>query len=132
MILEEDISFLKHIGGVIIDMNEGYCELGFDVQEMHKQHLGIVHGGAIATLADNAGWYAVMSLLGEMQTCVTIEMKVNYLKPASGENLLAQAKVINRTKKTAFSVIEIFSKDILVAYASATYMIISESKEKNV
>jgi uncharacterized protein (TIGR00369 family) len=85
-----------------------------------------VHGGAIATLADHCGWYAVISELEVGYTSVTIELKVNYLKPALGQRLLAVAEVINRTKRTAFAVIKLYSKELLVAYATGTYHIIDE------
>ncbi len=95
------------------------------------QHLGVVHGGAIATLADHCGWYAVISQLDPGYTSVTIELKINYLRPASGERLLAEARVINRTRRTAFAVVEIYVAESLVAYATATYSIVDEERLKN-
>ena len=90
----------------------------------------MVHGGAIATLSDHAGWYAVISELEKGFTSVTIELKINYLKPANGSILIAEAKVVNRSRRTAFATIEIFAKDILVAYATATYSIVDEERLK--
>ena len=89
----------------------------------------MVHGGAIATLADHAGWYAAVSKIELGQTCVTIELKINYLKPAFKDSIIAKAKVLNRSRKTVFVIIKLFDDDILVAYATATYSIISEKKE---
>jgi len=127
-LLPEDIGFLEYIGGELIDLGDGYAQLAFEIQPHHTQHLGVVHGGAIATLADHCGWYAVISQLDKEFTSVTIELKINYLKPAKGEILTAEAKVVNRTKKTAFTTIEIFAKDTLVAFATATYSIIDEKR----
>ncbi len=125
---KEDIDFLKHIGGEVVDFDDGYAQLAFEIQPYHKQHLGVVHGGAIATLADHAGWYAVISGLDSGYTSATIEIKINYLKPANGDILIAEAKVLNRTKRTAFVTIEIFAKNILVAYATGTYAVIDENR----
>ncbi len=125
-ICKDDIDFLKHIGGKLIDFSHGYAKLGFKIQNYHKQHLGVVHGGAIATLADHSGWYAVISGLDSDYTSATIEIKINYLKPAKGDILIAKAKVINRTKRTAFATIEVFAEDILVAYATGTYAILQD------
>ena len=130
-ICKDDIDFLKHIGGEIIDFGDGYAQLGFEIQSYHMQHLGVVHGGAIATLADHTGWYAVISQLDNNFTSVTIEIKINYLKPARGDILTATAQVLNRTKRTAFVTIEIFAKDTLVAYATGTYAIVND-RENNV
>jgi len=126
----KDIDFLEYIGGELIDLSDGYAQLAFEIRPHHKQHLGVVHGGAIATLADHCGWYAVISELDKGFTSVTIELKINYLKPAIGEILLAEARIVNRSKRTAFATIEIFAKDTLVAFATATYSIIDESKMK--
>ena len=133
-IIKEDIGFLKYIGAEVIDCSSGYAQLAFEIKPHHKQHLGVVHGGAIATLADHTGWYAVVSELDEGSTSVTIEIKINYLKPAKGDILKAEAKVVNRTKRTAFATVEIFAKDTLVAYATGTYAIVDEQKtvENNV
>ena len=125
-ICKNDIDFLKHIGGKIIDFDDGYAKLAFEIQPYHKQHLGVVHGGAIATLADHAGWYAVISGLDSKYTSATIEIKINYLKPANGDILIAKAKVVNRTKRTAFATIEIFAQDLLVAYATGTYAVMDD------
>jgi len=129
-ISSEDIGFLKHIGGELLDLGDGYAQLAFEIQPYHKQHLGVVHGGAIATLADHSGWYAVISELENGFTSVTIELKINYLKPANGSILIAEAKVVNRSRRTAFVTVEIFAKDTLVAYATGTYSIVDEEKLK--
>lgn len=127
-IIEEDIGFLKHIGAEVMDCSSGYAQLAFEIKPYHKQGHGVVHGGAIATLADHTGWYAVVSNLDEGFTSVTIEIKINYLKPANGDILKAEAKVVNQTKRTAFTTIEIFAKDTLVAYATGTYAIVDEKR----
>ncbi len=126
----KDVDFLEYIGGELMDLGDGYAQLAFEIQPHHTQHLGVVHGGAIATLADHCGWYAVISELDVGFTSVTIELKINYLKPAIGEILKAEARVVNRTRRTAFATIEIFAKDTMVAFATATYSIIDESKQR--
>ena len=127
-IIEDDKGFLKYIGAEVVDCDNGSAELAFAIKPHHKQHMGVVHGGAIATLADHTGWYAVISLLDDGYTSATIELKTNFLKPANGDVLKAVAKVVNKTKRTVFATIEVFAKDTLVAYATGTYAIIDESK----
>jgi uncharacterized protein (TIGR00369 family) len=125
---EQDIDFLKYIGGEVLDLDNGYAQLGFEVQPHHKQHFGVVHGGAIATLADHCGWCAAVSVLEPMYSAVTIEIKINYLKPAKGQILKAAARVVNQSKRTIFTTIELFSKDTLVAYATGTYHVLDEQR----
>ena len=127
----KDKDFLRYIGGKLIELKEGSAQLAFEVKNHHKQHLNVVHGGAIATLADHCGWYAVISQLDKGYTSVTIELKINYLKPAIGKRLIAKAEVVNRTKRTAFTTIKMYSKNTLVAFATATYSIVDEERLKN-
>ncbi len=125
---KRDIDFLKYIGGEVLDLDNGYAQIGFEVMPYHKQHFGVVHGGAIATLADHCGWCAAISVLEPGFSAVTIEIKINYLKPARDEFLKAEARVVNQSKRTIFTTIELFSKDTLVAYATGTFHILDESK----
>ncbi|MBL0709221.1 MAG: PaaI family thioesterase [Sulfurimonas sp.] len=125
---KEEMDFLKYIGGEVLELGDGYAKLGFDIKQHHKQLFGVVHGGAIATLADHCGWYAAVSVLKKEQTAVTIELKINYLKPADGEVLRAEARVVQKSKRTVFTTIELFSQDTLIAYSTATYHILTKKE----
>jgi len=91
--------------------------------------MGYVHGGVISSLAANTGWYAVISNLPEDKTAVTIEIKINYLKPAKRGTLKAIGKVLKLGKKVAFAVVELYADKELVAYATGTYAILDYNKE---
>lgn len=73
---------------------------------------------------------AVISNLPEDKTAVTIEIKINYLKPAKRGTLKAIGKVLKLGEKVAFAVVELYSDKELVAYATGTYAILDYSKEK--
>lgn len=66
--------------------------------EFLQQH-GAAHGGVISYLVDNALTFAGGSVLGEK--VVTVEFKVNYIRPAKGERLIATATVEGSTQRTA-------------------------------
>ncbi len=76
----------------------GKAELTLTVRDELKQQHGFVHGGVVSYLADNALTYAGGSVLGDS---VTSEYKINYLRPALGQTLLARASVISAGKKQA-------------------------------
>jgi uncharacterized protein (TIGR00369 family) len=51
-----------------------------------EQHHGFIHGGIITTLADSAAGLAGVSLLEEVElTCITVELKINFLRPAHSD-----------------------------------------------
>ncbi len=116
--------FLEHIGGRLIRYDKGSAEVELSTMPYHLQHLGFIHGGVISTLMDNTGWYAAVSNLPEGCTSVTMEIKINYLKPASGAHLRALGKVIRQGKKTSFVTIELHDADNLVAFATGTYAVL--------
>ena len=65
-----------------------------------QQYQGIVHGGAVASLADTAATFATNSLLGPEEDSITIELKLNYLKPGVGRHLEATGEVLHHGRKT--------------------------------
>lgn len=118
--------FLEHIGGKLDRYEKGHAEVELSTMPYHLQHLGFIHGGVISTLMDNTGWYAAVSNLPEGFTSVTMEIKINYLKPASGRDLRAIADVIRQGKKTSFVKIELYDGETLVAFATGTYAVLEE------
>jgi uncharacterized protein (TIGR00369 family) len=62
----------------------------------------IVHGGAIATLADEALASVAFTVAEEGETTVTADLKVDFFRAATPGRLLARATVRHRTKRLAF------------------------------
>jgi uncharacterized protein (TIGR00369 family) len=68
-----------------------------------------VHAGVIATMADHTGGYAAYTTVSEEYRILTIEFKINYFKPATGEFIVCRSKVINNGKKIKVSESEVFA-----------------------
>src|SRR5437762_5296759 len=62
----------------------------------------IVHGGAIATLADEALASVAFTVAEEGETTVTADLKIDFLRPAKPGRLVARATVRHRTRRLAF------------------------------
>jgi uncharacterized protein (TIGR00369 family) len=116
--------FLEHIGAELVGFSNGEATVELHTQDYHLQHLGFIHGGVISTLMDNTGWYAAVSALEDNKTAVTMEIKINYLKPASGDHLIATANVKRQGKSASFVTIELHDNDKLIAFATGTYAIL--------
>lgn len=86
------------LGTELTSFESGKAVLTLAVREELKQQHGFVHGGVVSYLADNALTYAGGSVLGN---CVTSEFKINYVRPAIGEKLIARASVLSSGKKQA-------------------------------
>ncbi|MGD9970197.1 MAG: PaaI family thioesterase [Sulfuricurvum sp.] len=116
--------FLEHIGAKLLDCDSGRARIELVTMPYHLQHLGFVHGGVISTLMDNTGWYAAVSNLPEGLTAVTMEIKINYLKPASGQHLIATGRILRQGRKTSFVTVELHDGNNLVAFATGTYAVL--------
>ncbi|WP_066152039.1 PaaI family thioesterase [Halalkalibacter krulwichiae] len=118
--------FWDYIGMEEVEMSEGYAEIKMIIKPEHTQRRGTVHGGVLATLIDAAVGSAVRTTQTEDQSSATIELKINYIRPAKGDYLLAKGKLSHRGKKVQVGTAEIFnSEGKMVAMGSATFMVIS-------
>ena len=92
--------FSNLLGAELHALEPGRAELRLPVRKDHLQQHGFVHGGAVSYLADNALTYAGGSVLAGPGV-VTSEYKINYLRPAKGETLIARASVLYAGKSQA-------------------------------
>ncbi len=74
---------------------------------------GQAHGGAIATLVDSTATFACSAMLGK--TVPTMNIRVDYLRPAAGTDLTATARVIRAGRTVALVDVEVHSGGKLVA-----------------
>lgn len=97
---------IANIGGSLVEAKPGYLVFAADMTaERHgfpTSRGPIVHGGAIATLADEALATVAFTLADEGQSTVTADLKVDFLRPARPGRLVARASVRHRTRRLAF------------------------------
>ena len=62
----------------------------------------IIHGGAIATLADECLATVAFTLAEEGEATVTADLKVDFLRPGKPGRFMARATVRHRTRRLAF------------------------------
>jgi len=110
------------VGAELRTFSTGLAELRIPIrQELLQQH-GFVHGGVISYAADNALTFAGGSALGP--GVVTSEFKVNYVRPAVGDALIARAVVVHAGKNQAVCRCDVFvvrdGRESLCAAAQGT------------
>lgn len=98
--------FSRLIGAELAAFSRGHCELHVPIGESVKQQHGFVHGGVLSYAADNALTYAGGSALG--LPVVTAEFKINYLRPAIGERLIARAEAVHTGKTQSVCRCDVF------------------------
>jgi len=98
--------FSTLIGAELVALSPGHCELHVPITDAVKQQHGFVHGGVLSYAADNALTYAGGTAL--RVPVVTSEFKINYVRPAIGERLIARAEAVHTGKSQAVCRCDVF------------------------
>lgn len=84
---------MKTLNASILDIQPGQVELKLPYSEALTQQNGFIHAGIVSTILDNACGYAAFTLMPDNAAVLSIEFKVNFLSPATGDWFRAVAKV---------------------------------------
>jgi uncharacterized protein (TIGR00369 family) len=102
---------LKHvphavaIGLKIVDVAPSECRLSipYDRDFIGDVERGVIHGGIITTLLDNACGLAVQMAMSDTISIATLDLRIDYMKPATpGLALFAHATCVKATRNIAF------------------------------
>ena len=64
------------------------------LKKHHLQQDNFIHAGVLATIADHTAGMASLTLVPEGQIVLTVEFKINILRPAAGDSLKCKARVL--------------------------------------
>ena len=103
--------YYRHLGMEVTKIKKGESIIRMVVKEELARYDGIVHGGAIASLADAAAGVAIASLTTSKETVVAIEFKINFFASVSRGEITARAKVIHKGSRTAVAEVEVTNED---------------------
>ena len=120
--------FWELLGIEVVEIDDGYAKLVMPFHEKLTQPYGIVHGGAIFSLADSAVAIATTSMVEPERKVLTIEMKINFLAPVKDGVMEAKASVLRKGRIIPAEV-DITNNGLLVAKAIATYIILGDEKK---
>jgi len=93
------------------------------VEKKHLQPFGMAHGGVYASLIDASAFWAVYTQIQEDSEITTVELKVNYLAPASEGHFIAKGKSIKVGERICLGETIIKNeKGRLLAHGTATML----------
>ena len=96
--------FARHAGIEIVDVGEGSARVKMDVKAHHLNGVGLVHGGAIFTLADLAGAVAANS---RGNVSVGVSCTISYIKPVSGKTVYAEAREASLSRRIGTYIVNV-------------------------
>jgi len=98
----------------------------------HRQQDGFIHAGVMATMADHTAGYSAFTIVPEDVQILTIEFKVNFLRPAFGESLVCRAQVIREGRQVIVAESDVFDvrggNEVPVAKALVTLMAVPKAE----
>jgi uncharacterized protein (TIGR00369 family) len=99
------------------------CRIGLALDARHMQPFGIVHGGVLATLVDTATFWAGYLRLPAGTGLVNVDLKLNYLKAATGGVLRAEGRCLRAGRQVSYAEASVFdAAGGLVAHGTSTLM----------
>ena len=116
------------LGAELAALSPGKVDLQLALKPEHLQQNGFAHGGVVSYLADNALTYVGGTAM--QVPVVTSEFKINYVRPAVGERLIARASADAVSKTQAVCRCEVFAvkdgAEKLCALAQGTIVRLSQ------
>lgn len=115
------------LGAFLVEVEPGFVAIELPQSAKIGQQQGLIHGGAIGAIADTAGGYAALTLLPAGSEVITVEYKINFVRPAGGQLLRAEGRVLRAGKTVTVARVEVLGLVAdggfeAVALAQATFM----------
>ncbi len=119
---DEEVTFSKHIGAKVEEVEPGWAVVRIDIGDVHLNGAGTLHGGVYASLMDNSMGLAVLALVGTRTA--TIEMNTHFLGSVNEGRIFCRSEVVHRTRRTATAESKVYDADEnLVAMGTAAFRV---------
>jgi uncharacterized protein (TIGR00369 family) len=122
-------AFIEEIGIKVSSIGAGWCETTLEILSKHLQQDDFVHAGVLATMADHTAGGAAGSVVKEDEIVLSVEFKINLLRPATGNALRCRAQLLRAGRTLIVAESEVFARtddqEKLVAKATVTLAVVS-------
>ena len=120
--------FIKFVGIQAPQLGRGYARFLLPFKPELANSIGLLQGGVIAALADEAVAFALYSLVAAGETFNTVEMKINFLGAVKEGEVTAEAHIAKRGRTISLGEFEVRQADRLVAKGLCTYIHLAGKK----
>jgi len=126
---------MRALGFEIVSLKSGVCvaKLAYRPELIGDPVSGVLHGGVVTSLLDSTGGAAVLSAVGKPISLATLDLRIDYLRPAPpGKPILARVECYKTTRSIAFARGIAYDEDHSdpVASMAATFMMRTKSVRK--
>ena len=123
--------YFQLLGLRLLDLEPGYARMELPFRQEMTHSGAEVQGGLITTLADSAIAHATVAALDPAtQRTATLELKINFIRPATGGPFTACARLIHLGRRTAIGEAEVTDeRGRLIAKCLASVMVLPRGAE---
>ena len=120
------IAFENTLGLRLVKRHKDGVTLECPIRPDILNGVGVMHGGVLASIADEAAWHVILDALGTKdRNMTTSELKVNYLRPIAGKKVIARGYVVKMGRTLCVTRIDLMDdQKKLGALAIVTYMLL--------
>lgn len=124
--------FVKFCGIEPVKIESGRFESKILIGDNHRTQDNFIHAGLIATMSDHTAGYAAFTVVAENIRILTIEFKINFLKPAYGNALQCTSEIISAGKRIIVAQSSVYdirdTAEKMVSRSTITLMAVNEDK----
>jgi len=118
---------MQALGARLARIESGHVTIVVPYSDRVSQQHGLFHGAVIGAIGDSAGGYAALTQMPAGSEVVTVEYKVNFVRPAKGREMIADGTVLRSGKSITVGRVDVHVADeagtrTLVAVLQATFM----------
>lgn len=103
-------TMMETLGATLTTVRPGFAEIQAPILPGSRQQQGAAHAALTFAIGDSAAGYAALTLFDLEAEIVTAEMKINLLRPAVGDLLIAEGRVIKAGRRLSVVQAEVYAE----------------------
>jgi uncharacterized protein (TIGR00369 family) len=123
-------AFMATLGARLVAVAPGRVEISLPFRNDLTQQHGFLHAGVVTAVADSACGYAALSLMPAESGVLSVEFKINLMKPATGGSFRAVGTVVRAGRTLMVCSAEVFATadghETSVALMQGTMMVVRD------
>lgn len=119
---------MKTLNAQLAEVEKGRIKITCEFSEALTQQHGFFHAGVVTSIVDSACGYAALTMMSENTEVLSIEFKINFMKPAKTDKLIAIGKVLQsgRTLTICEGYVYDSKEEKLIAKMTATMIAVQQ------
>ena len=103
-------TLMSTLHATLDEISHGHVVISAPIHEDSRQQHGAAHAGLTFAIGDSAAGYAALGMFEEAKEVMTVEMKINLLRPAIGNRLVAEGRVVKPGRRLTVVQAEVFAE----------------------